>query len=163
MRLAGTSISVVNQSAASPTTSIFISRISRRRAERSSGLASAKYMRVIHLAYNEYSPDTSCVWGVFVSATWGRFWGQCCYSGYMFGPRQGGEKENGRPRVRRSFHRQIEQTGLFRAATCRRRDNIALVFVVAVQPIHTDRDHDKRILFTTGGMTDRDLASLSWC
>jgi hypothetical protein len=63
---------VVDQSAASPTTSIFRSRSMRRRAERSCFWESAKYTRVMPSSYNKHSPATSNGWGVFFSATWGR-------------------------------------------------------------------------------------------
>ncbi len=75
VRLTGTCANVVAQSAALPTTSIFRSSSSRRRAERSLGLASAKYTRVIDSSYNKPSPATSIGRGTFVSATWGRYGG----------------------------------------------------------------------------------------
>ena len=71
-RLAGAWANVVDQSAASPTTSIFRSSSSRRRAERSSGWESAKYTRVIVSSYNKGSPAASSGRGVLFSATWGR-------------------------------------------------------------------------------------------
>jgi hypothetical protein len=72
MRLIGTSINVVDQSAASPATSMFRSSRTMRRAARSSVLASDINTLVIYSWYSKHSPAASCNRGVFVSATWGR-------------------------------------------------------------------------------------------
>src|SRR5215213_1169367 len=73
VRLIGACANVVVQSEASPATSILRSSNIRRSAERSSVRASATYTRVMYSSYDISSPGVSCVWGVFVSATWGSF------------------------------------------------------------------------------------------
>jgi len=72
IRLSGALANVADQSAASPTTSIFKSSSSKRRADRSSDLASATNTRVMYSCYRDYSPAASYGWGVLVSAIWGR-------------------------------------------------------------------------------------------
>src|SRR3990170_236526 len=68
----GACANVVDQSAVSPTISIFRSRNITRRALRSSGWASARNTRVMNSYCTKHSPATSNWWGVFASATWGR-------------------------------------------------------------------------------------------
>mgnify|MGYP003449281484 FL=1 len=63
---------LADQSSASPAISIFRFHNIKRNAERSMGITSAIYARIIDLYYKKSSPTTSIAWGILFSPCWGR-------------------------------------------------------------------------------------------